>query len=122
MSRLNKVLFVDKDARITICELNIDIETLLNAVLEENLVPLVITELSSLTVGDSFAGMARECSSFEFGPFSVTCSEIEIVTGDGEICICSEQEDQHPELFHSVAGACGTIGVITVVKVRLIPA
>ena len=66
--------------------------------------------------------MARECSSFKFGGFTATCSEIEIVTGDSEIRICSEREDQHPELFHGAAGACGTIGVITLIKVRLMPA
>jgi delta24-sterol reductase len=121
-SRLNNVLFIDKDARIAISEPNVDMETLLNAALKENLVPLVVTELSSLTVGGGFAGMAGECSSFKFGPFNATCSEIEIVTGDGEIRICSEREDQHPELFHAAAGSCGTIGVITLIKVRLMPA
>ena len=121
-SRLNNVLFIDKDAAIADCEPNVDMETLVNATLKENLLPLVVTELSSLTVGGAFAGMAGECSSFKFGPFNATCSEIEIVTGDGEVRICSEREDQHPELFHGAAGACGTIGVITLIKVRLMPA
>jgi len=37
-SRLNNVLFIDKDARIAISEPNVDMETLLNAALKENLV------------------------------------------------------------------------------------
>jgi delta24-sterol reductase len=66
--------------------------------------------------------MAGEYSSFKFRPFNITCSEIEIVTGDKEIRICSEREDQYLELFYTAAGSCGTIRVITLIKVRLMPA
>ena len=55
-------------------------------------------------------------------PFHATYSEIEIVTGDGKIRLCSEREDQHPELFLGAAGSCGTIGVIILIKVQLMPA
>jgi len=61
--------------------------------LKEKLVLLVITELSSLTVGKGFAGIAGEYSSFKFRLFNATCSEIEIITGDREIRIYSERED-----------------------------
>ena len=45
-SRLNNVLFIDKDAGIADYEPNVDMETLVNTTLNENLVPLVVTELS----------------------------------------------------------------------------
>ena len=48
ISRLNNVLFIDKDARIIINELNVDIKTLLNTALKENLIPLIIIKLSLL--------------------------------------------------------------------------
>jgi len=65
----------------------------LNTALKENLVPLVITELSSLTVGRGFVGIVGECSSFKFRPFNAMYSEIKIITGDKEIRIYSKRED-----------------------------
>jgi hypothetical protein len=83
-------LFIDKDARITINKPNVDIKTLLNTVLKENLVPLVITKLSLLTINKGFANIAREYSFFKFGPFNITYSEIEIIIRDREIYIYLE--------------------------------
>ncbi|KAG9235708.1 hypothetical protein BJ875DRAFT_341365, partial [Amylocarpus encephaloides] len=85
ISHLNNILFIDKDATTITCELNVSMKTLVNTTLKENLVPLVVTELSSLTVSGAFTGIARECSSFKFRPFHITCSKIEIIIGDDKI-------------------------------------
>jgi delta24-sterol reductase len=86
-------LFIDKDACIAISKPNVNIETLLNATLKENLIPLVVIKLSLLIIGGGFASMARECSSFKFGPFNIMCFKIEIVIKDREIYIYLERED-----------------------------
>ncbi|KAK8099688.1 uncharacterized protein PG998_012929 [Apiospora kogelbergensis] len=66
------------------------------------------------------AGSAGESSSFKYGYFSQTVSRVEMILADGVIVRASAHERE--DLFHGAAEAAGTLGVITLLELRLIPA
>ncbi|KAK2757327.1 hypothetical protein FQN54_004841 [Arachnomyces sp. PD_36] len=124
-SNLCHVLEVNREARTVLAEPNVPMDQLVNATLPHGLVPPVIMEFPGITVGGGFAGTAGESSSFEHGFFDRTVNWIEVVTADGEVVTASSsQEGEHGnvDLFHGAAGSLGTLGVITLLEIRLVDA
>lgn len=58
--------------------------------------------------------------SFRHGGFHDSCLACELVTGTGEVVRCSPE--QRPELFHLVHNSFGTLGILTALTFRLVPA
>ncbi|GAB7361022.1 hypothetical protein MBLNU230_g1064t1 [Neophaeotheca triangularis] len=119
-SGLTEVLSIDKEKMVAVVEPNVSMEKLADATLEVGLVPQVVMEFREITVGGGFAGTAGESSSFRFGLFDNTISEIEIVLPSSQVLTVSA--DVRPDLFRAAAGSFGTFGVITLLTVRLVEA
>ena len=92
-------------------------DALLEETLKRKLVPLVVTEFPGITVGGAFSGTAGESSSFKHGVFNRTVSEVEMVLASGDVVTCSEQ--RRSDLFSGATGALGTLGIVTLLHVRL---
>src|ERR1700742_1423618 len=88
--------------------------------LKHGLVPPVVPEFPGITVGGGFAGTAGESSSFRHGFFDKAVVWLEVVLADGEVVTASPTERE--DLFRGMAGTFGTLGVVTLFEVRLIPA
>lgn len=118
-SRLNRVLYVDTDAEqpYALVQPNVPMDRLVEETLRYGLVPPVVMEFPGITVGGGYAGTSGESSSFRHGFFNQTLEQVEMVLANGEVITCSEQE--RPDLFKGAAGAVGTMGVTTLVKLRL---
>lgn len=117
-SSLNHVLSIDSTRKTALCEPNVPMDVLLSATLKEGLVPLIVMELPSITVGGGFSGMAGESSSFRHGPFDETVVSIEIVLPDGSVATAAREGDK-ADLFWGAACAFGTMGIVTVLEVQL---
>lgn len=120
ISSLKNVVKVDKQTRTALVEPNVPMDRLVEATLPHGLVPPVVMEFPGITVGGGYAGTAGESSSFKFGFFDRTINEVEMVMADGEVMKASEKENA--DLFRGAAGAVGTLGVTTLVNLRLIEA
>ncbi|KAM0717384.1 hypothetical protein Q7P37_007236 [Cladosporium fusiforme] len=118
-SRLNRVLFVSKDVDnpYALVQPNVPMDRLVEETLKHGLVPPVVMEFPGITVGGGYAGTSGESSSFKHGFFNQTLEQVEMVLATGEVITCSENERQ--DLFRGAAGAVGTLGVTTLVKLRL---
>ncbi|EME40739.1 hypothetical protein DOTSEDRAFT_90871 [Dothistroma septosporum NZE10] len=116
-SRLNHVVSVDSEAQTALVEPNVPMDRLVEETLKYGLVPPVVMEFPGITVGGGYAGTAGESSSFKYGFFNETLNKVEMVLANGEKV--SASEEQNPDLFHGAAGAVGTLGVTTVVELRL---
>ena len=118
-SRLNRVLYVNTDADqpYALVQPNVPMDRLVEETLKYGLVPPVVMEFPGITVGGGYAGTSGESSSFKHGFFNQTLEQVEMVLANGEVITCSEQE--RPDLFKGAAGAVGTMGVTTLVKLRL---
>jgi len=58
--------------------------------------------------------------SYKYGGFHDSCLEYEIVTGTGSVMTCSPSDNS--DVFHMIHGSYGTLGVITKIRFKLIPA
>lgn len=121
VSGLDEIIDVDADAMTCTCEPGVTFDRLVQATLEHGLVPVVVPELKGITVGGAVAGCSIESTSFRNGGFHDTCLEYEIVTATGDRLIC-RPDNEHALLFQMQHGAFGTLGVITQMKFRLMPA
>ncbi|KAK4250718.1 hypothetical protein C7999DRAFT_28801 [Corynascus novoguineensis] len=126
VSALNNVLSISKGDENSgyeswcLVEPNVPMDKLVEATLPYGLVPPVVMEFPGITVGGGFSGSSAESSSFRCGFFSDNVHEVEMILGNGEIVQASN--DHHQDLFHAAAGALGTLGIVTAVRLRLVPA
>jgi FAD/FMN-containing dehydrogenase len=120
VSGLNRILEIDVAGRRCTAEPGVTFAEAVAATLPLGLVPAVVPELEGITLGGAVAGCSVESSSFSYGGFHDTCLEYEVVTTDGEVLRCSR--DLEPLLFGMVHGSYGTLGILTEISFRLVPA
>lgn len=120
VSLLDYVIEINTAENYTWVEPNVSMDKLVEETLRHRLVPLVVMEFPGITVGGGIQGGAGESSSFKHGLFHDTCLEYEIVLGNGELITASPTKNE--DLFYGTACSYGSLGIITLVKLRLIPA
>jgi Delta24-sterol reductase len=116
-SKLSHVLSVDTEEKTCLVEPNVPMDRLVEATLAHGLVPPVVMEFPGITVGGGYSGTSGESSSFKHGFFDRTILSVEMVLANGEVVMISPEEKE--DLFHGAAGAVGTFGVTTLVKLQL---
>lgn len=93
-------------------------EQLVDATLPFGLIPAVVPEFKTITVGGAIMGGATESTAHRFGLFSDICTEFELLLGTGELVKLTPGK----ELFHAIPGSYGSLGVLTSATIKLIPA
>lgn len=81
------------------------------------LLPLVVPEFKTITVGGAVAGGALESSSFRYGQFCDTCIAYEVVCQDGNPMKVSP--GCNSDLFYALSGSYGAVGRILRATVQL---
>jgi len=120
ISGLNEILEINENEKYLVTEPNVSMEKLFKESIKTGFIPPVVMESPSITVGGGIQGGAGESGSFKWGAFHEICLEYEVVLGNGNIVTVSNSEN--PELFWGIACSYGTLGIITKVKLKLIPA
>lgn len=95
-------------------------DVLEHCVVGYGLAPRSWTDYLGLTVGGTLSNAGVSGQSFIYGPQTENVTELEVVTGNGDVLVCSK--NQNPELFFSVLGGLGQFGVITRARILLQPA
>lgn len=80
----------------------------------------VLPEIDDLTVGGLVMGTGIESTSHREGLFQHICVGYELVLSDGSVVRCSKEHD--PDLFYSIPWSYGTLGILTAVDIKLVPA
>jgi Delta24-sterol reductase len=119
-SKLTNILKIDETESFALVEPSVPMDQLLDAALAKDLIPPVVMEFPGITVGGGIQGGAAESSAFKRGSFHETALEYEMVLGDGRQIIASRLKN--PDLFWGTACTYGTLGVITLIKLKLVPA
>ncbi|KAL9080679.1 MAG: hypothetical protein Q9159_007545 [Coniocarpon cinnabarinum] len=88
VSHLDHVLYVDPESQTCLVEPNVDMWSLVNATLEEDMLPPVVPEFPAITVGGAFNGTAGESSSWRNGFFDRNVLYVQIILADGRIVHC----------------------------------
>ncbi|KAF2681208.1 FAD binding domain-containing protein [Lentithecium fluviatile CBS 122367] len=118
VSALNNVISIDSEKRTALVEPNVPMDVLVRETMRAGLLPPVVMEFPGITVGGGFVGTAGESSSFKHGFFDRTVLSAEVVLANGTVVTASETSNQ--ELFEGLRGSFGTLGVLTLVEMRLI--
>jgi FAD/FMN-containing dehydrogenase len=114
------VLKVDAASQVADVEGMTTYEELGNETLKYGLLPTVVPQLKTITIGGAVSGLGIESSSFRYGLVHETVEEMEILLGDGSIVLCSRE--RNPDLFFGFPNSYGTLGYVLRLKVKLIPA
>ncbi len=121
VSDLTQILDIDPVKRICVAESGVMFCDLVEATLRYGLVPIVVPELETITVGGAVSGCSIESMSYRYGGFHDTCVEYEVVTARGDVMTC-RADNQHALVFQMVHGSFGTLGILTRLAFRLVPA
>lgn len=114
------VLRVDPDRMIADVEGMTTYRALVDETLRYGLLPAVVPQLKTITVGGAVSGLGIESSSFKYGLVHETVEEMEILTGKGSIVACSPCKNR--DLFFGFPNSYGTLGYALRLTIRLVPA
>ncbi|HTK04999.1 MAG TPA: FAD-binding oxidoreductase [Candidatus Eisenbacteria bacterium] len=121
ISDLNEVLRIDAARAICVAEPGVTFVDLVKETMKHGLVPIVVPELKTITIGGAVAGCSIESMSYVYGGFHDTCLEYEVVTAKGDVLMVTPT-NEHALVFQMMHGTFGTLGIITKLTFRLVPA
>jgi FAD/FMN-containing dehydrogenase len=116
----DQVLAVDPQARTADVQGMVTYERLVDATLAHGMMPFVVPQLKTITLGGAVAGLGIESSSFRNGLPHESVLEMEILTGDGQI-VTARPDNEHAELFRAFPNSYGTLGYALRLKIELEP-
>ena len=98
----------------------ISYEALTAACLAHGVMPAVVPQLKTITLGGAVAGVGIESSSHRYGLVHDTMLELEVLLGDGRTVVCTA-DNEHADLFYGFPNSYGTLGYALRVKARTVP-
>lgn len=95
-------------------------ESLVDWCLPRGVMPAVVPQLKTITVGGAAAGVGIEATSFRHGLVHDTLREIEILLLDGQVLVCTP-DNEFRDLFFGFPNSYGTLGYALRLKIATIP-
>ena len=120
ISDLDAILHIDPARRICVAEPGVTFVDLVAATMRHGLVPIVVPELETITIGGAVSGCSIESMSFRYGGFHDTCLEYEVITAKGDVLVCTP-DNENSLVFQMMHGAFGTLGILSKLTFRLVP-
>jgi FAD/FMN-containing dehydrogenase len=117
VSGLTGVIEVDPDTRTAEVQGMCTYEDLVDATLAHGLVPLVVPQLRTITLGGAVTGLGIESTSFRNGLPHESVLEMDVLTGAGEVVTTRPGED----LFDAFPNSYGSLGYATRLRITLEP-
>jgi FAD/FMN-containing dehydrogenase len=115
VSGLDGVLAVDPVARTADVQGMCTYEDLVAATLVHGLIPLVVPQLRTITLGGAVTGLGIESTSFRNGLPHESVLEMDVLTGDGQVVTTRPGE----ELFDAFPNSYGSLGYATRLRIAL---
>ena len=117
VSGLDGVISVDPEARTADVAGMTTYEHLVDATLPYGLIPLVVPQLKTITLGGAVSGLGIEATSFRSGLPHESVVEMDVFTGAGEV-VTTRPGD---ELFDAFPNSYGSLGYATRLRIELEP-
>lgn len=118
VSDLTDIIAVDPSLRTCTAESGAMFCDVVAATLRHGLIPAVVPELKTITVGGAVTGCSIESMSWRYGGFHDSCLEYEVITAEGEVLTCAPRT----LLFEMMQSSFGTLGILSKLTFRLVPA
>ena len=120
VSNFNHVLDVNKETGVIEVEGMATYQQLVTATLPSGLMPAVVPQLKSITIGGAVSGIGIESSSFHHGLVHETVHEMDVLLANGDVVTCTA-DNEHRDLFFGLPNSYGTLGYILKLKATAIP-
>ena len=95
-------------------------EDLVDATLPYGLMPEVVPQLATITLGGAVTGLGIEASSWRSGLPHESVLDLDILTGAGEV-VHATPDGEHAELFATFPNSYGTVGYALRLTINLVP-
>lgn len=112
---LDGVIEIDVDGRTAEVQGMCTYEDLVDATLPHGLIPYVVPQLRTITLGGAVTGLGIESTSFRNGLPHESVLEMDVLTGAGEVVTCRPGD----ALFDAFPNSYGTLGYATRLRIRL---
>lgn len=113
------VIAIDPQRRVADVQGMCTYETLVDATLAHGLMPLVVPQLRTITLGGAVTGLGVESSSLRNGLPHESVLDMDILTGTGEIVTASAAENA--DLFAAFPNSYGSLGYAVRLRIALEP-
>ena len=120
VSAFGRVLRVDQARRTAWVGGMTTYEDLCDATLAHRLMPLVVPQLKTITLGGAVSGLGIESTSLRNGMPHESVTEMEILTGDGRV-VRATADNEHAGLFRGFPNSLGTLGYALSLTIELEP-
>ncbi len=115
VSGLRGVVAVDEEAGTADVQGMCTYEDLVDVTLARGLIPLVVPQLRTITLGGAVTGLGIESTSFRSGLPHESVLEMDVLTGDGRVRTVRPGDD----LFDAFPNSYGSLGYATRLRIRL---
>jgi FAD/FMN-containing dehydrogenase len=95
-------------------------EALVDQTLPHGVMPAVVPQLKTITVGGAAAGVGIEATSFRQGLVHDTLLALDVLLPSGDIVHCTPH-NEHADLFHGFPNSYGTLGYALRLRMRTLP-
>lgn len=116
----DRVLAVDPERGWVEVEGMTPYSRLVDATLEHHVMPCVVPQLKSITIGGAVSGLGIESTSFRHGLVHESVEEMEVLLAGGEVVTCTPH-NEYADLFHGLPNSYGTLGYILRLRARTVP-
>ncbi|GIJ19770.1 FAD-binding oxidoreductase [Micromonospora lutea] len=120
VSGLGGVLGVDPGARTADVQGMCTYERLVEATLPYGLMPLVVPQLRTITLGGAVTGLGIESTSFRNGLPHESVIELDVLTGAGDV-VTARPDGTHADLYAAFPNSLGSLGYATRLRIELQP-
>jgi FAD/FMN-containing dehydrogenase len=120
VSGLAGVIGIDPAGRTADVQGMCTYEHLVEETLRHGLIPRVVPQLKTITLGGAVTGLGIESTSFRSGLPHESVLEMDIFTGSGEVLTASPDND-HADLFRTFPNSYGSLGYATRLRIALEP-
>lgn len=121
-SGLTRVIAVDPDTRTAEVQGMCTYEDLVDATLPYGLMPFVVPQLKTITLGGAVTGLGIESTSFRLGLPHESVLEMDVITGSGEIVTARPDGTAREQaLFRGFPNSYGSLGYAVRVRIELEP-
>ncbi|GAA0726254.1 FAD-binding oxidoreductase [Dactylosporangium roseum] len=120
VSGLDGVVAVDPVARTADVQGMCTYEDLVDATLPHGLMPLVVPQLRTITLGGAVTGLGIESTSWKHGLPHESVIELDILTGAGDV-VTVRPEGEHADLYAAFPNSLGSLGYATRLRIELQP-
>ena len=118
VSGLGGVISVDPEAQTADVQGMCTYEDLVDATLPHGLIPYVVPQLRTITLGGAVTGLGIESTSFRNGLPHESVLEMDVFTGAGEV-VTARPDNDHADLFATFPNSYGSLGYATRLRIKL---